>query len=244
MDEHPTEGVVVETVPARAGLFEDVIDLFVSPRELFARQRTPHFWGALIVLAVLSGILLFAAGTAIRPVLQAEAMRMIANNPNIEPGTTPPGLSFMTNPAFQAGMGAVIGPIFILIVGVFVWLAGKIFGFQGSVVHGLAIATFASYPRLLTPIAEVLQSLFLDVNALTSRLQLSLGPARFLDPETTSANLRAVAARFDLTTLWVTVLIGIGLAVTGRMSKGRAAAAAGGLWLVVTAIASTGFGVG
>ncbi|HUG01566.1 MAG TPA: YIP1 family protein [Longimicrobiales bacterium] len=242
MDEHPMQASPAQEAPPRAGLFEDIIDAFINPRALFARQRDPKFWGALIVFAILSGILLYAAGSAIAPVLQLEAMRALEGNPAIEPGTPPP--AFMTNPAFQAGVALVVGPVFVLILGVFVWLIGKFFGFAGSVGHGLAIAVFANYPRLLTPVAEVLQSLFIDVNALTSRLQLSLGPVRFLDPETTSANLRGVASRFDLTILWATVLIGIGLAVTGRMSAGRAAAAAAMVWLLATAIAATGLGLG
>lgn len=244
MDEHPTQGVVVEEVPPSAGLFEDIVDVFVNPTALFRRQRDPKFWGALAVLAVLSGVLMFAAANAIRPVLQVEAMRQMANNPAVEPGTPPP--AFMTNPGFQAAMAAIVGPIFVLILGVFVWLFGKIFGFKGSIAHGLAIAVFANFPRLLTPIAEVLQSLFVDVNALTSRLQLSLGPVRFFDPETSSATVRGLLTRFDLTTLWATVLIGIGLAVTGRMPTGRAAAATGALWLAATliAVAASGFSMG
>lgn len=241
MDEHPTQGAATEEAPPPAGLFEDIIDVFVNPRALFARQRNPKFWGALVVFAILSGVLLYAAASAIAPVLQLEAMRALERNPAVEAGTPPP--AFMTNPAFQAGIATVLGPVFVLILGVFVWLVGKVFGFKGSIAHGLAIAVFANYPRLLTPVAEVLQSLFLDVNTLTSRLQLSLGPARFLDPESTTANLRGVVARFDLTTLWATVLIGIGLAVIGRMSGGRAAAAAGMLWLVATAIAAAGLGI-
>jgi len=230
MDEHPMQASPAQEAPPPAGLFEDVVDAFVNPRALFARQRDPKFWGALIVFAILSGILLYAAGSAIAPVLQLEAMRALEGNPAIEPGTPPP--AFMTNPAFQAGVALVVGPVFVLILGVFVWLIGKFFGFAGSVGHGL------------TPVAEVLQSLFIDVNTLTSRLQLSLGPVRFLDPETTSANLRGVVSRFDLTILWATVLIGIGLAVIGRMSAGRAAAAAATVWLLATAIAATGLGLG
>jgi hypothetical protein len=233
MDEHPMQGsTVTEEAPPPAGLFEDIIHVFVNPRALFLRQRDPRFWGALIVLAVLSFILMYAAASAIRPVLQVEAMRQMANNPAIEPGTPPP--AFMTAPLFNAGVAAIVGPIFVLLLGVFVWLVGKVFGFAGSIVHGLAIAVFASYPRLLTPIAEVLQSLFLDVDRLTSRVQLSLGPARFFDPETASAATRGLATRFDLITLWVTVLIGVGFAVTGRMSTGRAAGAAATLWLLAT----------
>lgn len=232
MDEHPTQGTPPEAADPPAGLFEDILDVFFNPTALFRRQRDPKFWGALIVLAVLSGVLMYAASSAIRPVLQVEAMRQLANSPGYEPGTPPP--EFMTSPAFPAAMALIAGPIFVLIIGVFVWLVGKMFGFKGSIAHGLAIAVFANFPRLLTPIAEVLQSLFVDVNALTSRLQLSLGPVRFLDPETSSGMLLALMSRFDLLTLWATVLVGIGFAVTGRMSTGRAAAAAGTLWLGAT----------
>jgi hypothetical protein len=38
--------------------------------------------------------------------------------------------------------------------------------------------------------------------------------------------------RMDVFTIWVTVLLAIGLAVTGRISRGKAAMAAVVIWLI------------
>jgi hypothetical protein len=38
--------------------------------------------------------------------------------------------------------------------------------------------------------------------------------------------------RLDVFTLWVTVLIAIGLAVTGKISRGKAAVAAAIVWVI------------
>ena len=77
---------------------------------------------------------------------------------------------------------------------------------------------------------------------LTGLTALSFGPARFVDPTTTSPVVVQLLNRFDLFTIWVTVLLAIGLCVTGRVSKQRAAIAGvlfwvvGSLWPVLSAL--------
>jgi hypothetical protein len=44
--------------------------------------------------------------------------------------------------------------------------------------------------------------------------------------------LLALLGRVDVFTIWVTVLLAIGLSVTGRISRSKAAIAAGIVWLV------------
>ena len=77
-----------------------------------------------------------------------------------------------------------------------------------------------------------LQGLFLDPAQLNGRFRLSLGIGRFLDPDTASPLLLAVVGRVDLITIWITVLIAIGLCVTGRIPLRKAAIAAAIVWLV------------
>ena len=67
---------------------------------------------------------------------------------------------------------------------------------------------------------------------LDGRFRLTLGIGRFLDPDTTSPLLLAVVGRVDLFTIWITVLIAIGLCVTGRIPRGKAAIAAAIVWLI------------
>jgi hypothetical protein len=74
--------------------------------------------------------------------------------------------------------------------------------------------------------------LFLDPSQLDGRFRLSFGIGRFLDPDTVSPLLLAVAGRIDLITLWMTALVAIGLSVTGRIPLARAAVAAAIVWFV------------
>jgi hypothetical protein len=53
-----------------------------------------------------------------------------------------------------------------------------------------------------------------------------------MDPVTTQPVLLAIASRVDLFTIWVTVLLAIGLHVVGRIPKQSAAIAAAMTWLV------------
>jgi hypothetical protein len=59
-----------------------------------------------------------------------------------------------------------------------------------------------------------------------------VGIARFLDPDTTSPLLLALLNRVDVFTIWVTVLLGIGLAITGKIPRGKAMIAAVIVWLI------------
>jgi hypothetical protein len=61
---------------------------------------------------------------------------------------------------------------------------------------------------------------------------LSVGPARFLDPDTASAMSVALAARFDFFVLWITILLAIGLKVIGKIPMNKAMVAAILVWLV------------
>jgi hypothetical protein len=75
------------------------------------------------------------------------------------------------------------------------------------------------------------QGLLLDPATLNGRFKLSLGVGRFFDPDTASPVLLALVGRVDVFTIWVTVLLAIGLSVTGRIPRSRAAVAAAIVWV-------------
>jgi hypothetical protein len=56
--------------------------------------------------------------------------------------------------------------------------------------------------------------------------------ARFMNPDTASAVTIALAARVDVFTIWVTVLLAIGLHVVGKIPRQQAAIAAAITWVV------------
>jgi len=86
-------------------------------------------------------------------------------------------------------------------------------------------------PRVVEGVVNRVEGLFIDPSNLDSRYSLTLGLGRFFDPDTTSPLLLGLIGRIDLFTIWITVLIAIGLAVTGKISRGKAAIAAAIVWL-------------
>ena len=74
----------------------------------------------------------------------------------------------------------------------------------------------------------------------SSPLGPRLVPARFVDPTTVSPVTLAICNRLDLFTIWYVVLLGIGMHVTGKVSKLNAAIFAVIYWSLVTGFALFG----
>lgn len=219
--------------PAKAGLWEDFIDIFFQPSEVFERRRDGKFGLALLVLVVLSGILFFALRNGMAPVMDAEmakaAAAMAAKNPNITADQI----------AAQQGMMekfAVVGyvlfmPIGIVITAVLLWIATKFISARVAFAAAMMIATYSQLPRVVQMIVTAIQGLMLPPESITSQYSVQIGPARFLD---SSANpvLLTFLGGFDVFTIWVTVLIAIGISVVAGVPRSRAAIAAGIVWLL------------
>ncbi len=219
--------------PEKAGIWEDFIDIFMQPSQVFERRREGKFGLALLVLVIVSGVLFLALRNGIAPIMDAEmakaAAAMAAKNPNITADQI----------AAQQGMMekfAVIGyvlfmPIGIVIAAILVWLASK--GVSASVAFAAAmmIATYSQFPRVVEMITNAIQGLLLAPESITSRYSVQIGPARFLD---TGANpvLLTILGGLDLFTIWVTVLLAIGISVVARVPRSKGAIAAGIVWVV------------
>lgn len=219
--------------PSKAGLWEDFIDIFMQPSQVFERRREGKFGLALLALVVLSGILFFALRNGIAPIMDAEmakaAAAMAAKNPNITADQI----------AAQQGMMekfAVIGyvlfmPIGIVITAVLLWLASKAISASVAFAAAMMIATYSQFPRVIEMILNAIQGLLLSPESITSRFSVQLGPARFLG---TDANpvLQTILGGLDLFTIWVTVLLAIGISVVARVPRSKAAIAAAIVWFV------------
>ena len=123
-------------------------------------------------------------------------------------------------------------PIFMLVGALVVWLVGKIFGSKQTYNAALVVAGWSYMPRVLGALIGGIQGLLMDPDNLKGQLSISLSPARFMDPDTSNQLLYQLMGRFDLITIWITVLLAIGLYVTGKVSKGSAATFGFLIWLV------------
>ena len=136
----------------------------------------------------------------------------------------------------QGTMGTIIFvammPILALVIGFTLWLFGKFVGATETLSQAMLIAAFASFPRIVYLLAGGIQGLVMPEESLNGMSRLSLGPARFLDPDSASALSVVLASRFDLTLIWITILLAIGLKVISKIPMSKAMVAAGLVWLV------------
>jgi hypothetical protein len=112
------------------------------------------------------------------------------------------------------------------------WIVGKVVDSKQELHAAMMVASYAMMPRFVQAIVNAAQGLLLKPEQLNSVLKLSLSPARFANPATTSPIVLQLLNRFDLFTIWVTVLLAIGLYVTGRVSRAQAAVGGVLFWIV------------
>jgi hypothetical protein len=215
-----------------ASRWDDYLDVFVAPAQLFRRRADGKFGHALLVFWVLMVALFFGTRSAMRPVMDVEIDRSIAQAAKANPQMTPE----------QVEQGREIGrkfapvgfiftpPILVLVLGAVVWMGAMTTGGRVSYAQGATIATFALFPKLVETISGAVQSLLMDEGNITSRFSVSLGAGRFIDPS--NAVLLALLGRVDLFTLWVTVLIGVGLKAMAKVSTGQAVGGAAVVWVI------------
>ena len=166
--------------------------------------------------------------------IQSDVARAMAAAAKKNPGLTADQIAGST--AMFAKFAPVIAgfaTFFVpLVVGVLLWIVGKFFSATEDIGQACMIATYAAFPRILGAILGLVQAFVLDPSKLNGMASISFGPARFLDPDTTSPALLGLLGRFDIFTIWATVLLAIGLAVVARIPKSRAAMAAVLVWVI------------
>lgn len=220
--------------PQGASLWEDFLEIFVKPAAVFERRRKAGFGVPLLVLTVLFGLIFFGLRGAFQPIMEAENARAIAKVMAKNPQVTEEMMTGRT--ATGAKLAPIIVtiavPVTVLLIGLSTWLGGKLAGAAVSMGAAMMIATYSYFPRVLELLVSGAQALLLPEEQLTGRAATSLGPARGLDPDTASSMLMAVLLRVDVFTLWVTLLVAVGLRVVGKVPMSKALVGAAVVWLL------------
>jgi len=225
---------VAPSKPTESSFWEDVIDIFYQPAEVFRRRQNRSVWPPMLFVAISTGVIFFATFNTLEPLFAAEFTRqtasVMAKNPQITQEMMDKqraiGESFT-----RYGIGVVI-LITMFILGVAAWLIGKLVGSKQTFQAALVVAAWSYMPRVLGAVIGGVQGLLMDPAKLTGQMSISLSPARFMDPDTSNPLLFQLMGRFDLITIWVTILLAIGLYVTGKVSKDRAAVFGILIWIV------------
>jgi hypothetical protein len=224
----------VDPAPSKAGLWEDFVDIFYTPSSVFARRSDGKFGLALLFLVIVGTVLFFVTKNAMSPIMDAEFTRQTAAAMRKNPTITAEQMASSRN-FFE-----MLGPVFFAVVltisvfgtGVILWLVGKLFDAKESVTAAIMIATYSEVPRIVQILTNAAQALIMSPEKLNAANSVGFNLARFMNPDTASPVMIALGARVDLFTIWVTVLLAIGLHVVGKVSKQQAYIAAAITWVV------------
>jgi hypothetical protein len=225
---------VAAAVAPKASLWEDFIDIFTSPSQVFRRRENSPFGMQLLVLAIAFAILLFGTKSLVQPVFDAEMSRQTAQLLKAHPEVPAEAVQK------QMAIGAKVAPYIIVIAipitailtGLVLWMVGKLFDSKQTANSAIMVATYSFFPKLLALIVGAVIAALSSADRLTGPGRISVGLGALLDPDTTSPVLLALLLRVDVFTIWTTILLAIGLQVTGKVSKTNSYIAAAIVWLI------------
>lgn len=221
------------TAAPTASLWEDFIDIIVAPASVFRRRERGSWIIPLLIVTIAVAVIAFASRGVLQPVMDAEFERTadaLRKNPQVTEDVIEKTRGFFE---FTRTWGPIIfTPITIVVIGFMTWLVAKLVDSKQDLHAALVVASYAYVPRVVQFIANAVQGLVLKPDQLDGVVKLSFSPARFLDASTANPVLVQVLNRFDLFTIWVTVLLAIGVYVTGRVTKNQAIFAGVLFWIV------------
>lgn len=219
--------------PKTPSVWEDFIDIFVSPAAVFMRRQGRGFWVAFIAVSVIIAALAVGTSPLMQPVYDAmwqqTSAQVTRQNPQLT-GEQLAKIRGMQGTMITAGI-AIGTPIAILLLGLVLWLVGKLFDSEQKVSDALMVSTYSFFPKILAMVAAAIIALLVDPSNITSPYSLTLGLGRFVDTVAHPV-MAAIVGRLDVFTIWVTILLGVGLYVTGKVPKGKAAIAAIIVWVI------------
>lgn len=229
-----TDTEVMVKAPEKGARWEDFVDVYFAPSDLFARRKDESWLKPFLILAAVS-VVLYYVFLPIGGQLWEAAM--LENSP---PNATPEQIQQSATFMKYAG-GVFIAFIYLFIV-VTTALGLKL----GSAVlepaakwrQAFLIATFSLYVSVVQQILSTITIFLASQSRAVTMGDASFGPLRFM-PEADPL-MKAILGRFDLFAIWSLVLCAIGLIVVVGMPRGKAFATAFIAWLVVSLPAVVG----
>ncbi len=219
--------------PSKSAAWEDVLDIFYSPRAVFERNKAGNYWMLLLILAVLAGGIAFLSQQLTSALGEAEIARAVKQG-GVTPEQAAAGKKFAEK---FAQFGPYVMPFFTAfgawISGLMIWLFSRFMGGKLDFAQGTTIGLLASLPETLERILIGAQAMFLDTAMVQHKYSFNIGAARFLDGDANKWMLK-LASLADPFVIWGYVLIGIGAHVIGKMEMEKAAVLAVIVALVTT----------
>ncbi|HKV49955.1 MAG TPA: Yip1 family protein [Gemmatimonadaceae bacterium] len=222
--------------PKTPSVWEDFIDIFTSPSQVFERRQNANFFLPMIVVTLIIALIYLGTKSLTQPVFDAEFARGMAaamrKNPQITPDQMAKGKDIAEKFSIVFVLFGI--PIAMFFVGLLLWFVGKLFDSKMTFAGGVLVAAYAAFPKIFAAIAGPVIAYFSDPSTLTSASKITVSAAHFFDVSNTSPVVLALLSRIDVFTIWSTILLGIGLSVLGKIPRSRAYIAAVIVWVLAT----------
>jgi hypothetical protein len=227
-----------------APLWEDFIDIFHSPAEVYERRRAANPWPMILIITVVATIIGVLTWNALAPIYETEIRdqftKAMAKNPQVTADMIDTQVKIQM---FTRRWGGVFFPIGALIMALPVWLLGRIVGAKElTYTRSLVVFAWSAIITVVYSLAIGVQGLLMDVSTITTIDKLGFSAARFMDKATASPFVYGVAKSFDVFLIWWVIVMAIGVRVVGRGSKNSTIAFAA-TWLIVSALLVGAFAV-
>jgi len=209
--------------PDKASVFEDFIDVFYAPANVFARREKSGYGMQLLIVCVLAALFTFANRAITSQIFDVEFQRGVAKAMAASPQITMDQMNSMRGIQEKVvSFGGYIGtPIIIFVLGFFTWLAAKVVSAKINYQQATLIVTLAWIPRLVGSLVMTVQGLLMDTSTITSMFAVTLSPARFMDPDAGNPKVFALIGNIEVFAIWYAVLVGIGIAVIGKVPRAQ-----------------------
>jgi hypothetical protein len=213
-----------DEAPESSSRWEDLIDIYVAPAELY-RRRADDRVGPPLFMLIGAAVVLYLV------LLPANRLIIPATVPD-----DPQAAAFIEQyGTLMHALGVVMVPVTMTLLVAFgallLWLGARLAGVTLSPARSFLISTYAGYVLLLGQVAAAVLVLLQADGHIDIMRDLSLGPLRFADVDSTSAAV-PLLRRFELFALWQAALWGVGIRHVAGATAGRAALIAGGAWLL------------
>jgi hypothetical protein len=220
------DAVTTPSAQGKVSRWEDYIDVFFSPAELFRRRAADRVGPPLVTLLVL-GVVAYIAALPVAGMMMRAAT---AANPEAAEVMAGMGTVF-------ALIGGLVVPITYLLVIVsaaaLLWLAGRLVDVRAEFSRTMLIATYAAFVYLLSQVASSGAVMLHGEVGLDVVRHTSFGPLRFVEHAAMNPVLVALLRRLDAFAIWQAVLWGVGIAVIYRTTRAQAAVTAAGTWILL-----------
>jgi len=197
-----------------------LVNTFIAPSKTFADiRRNASWWVPLLLISVFAVAYFFTIDKKVG--FDQVARTMLANNKGIqrlEPAQQEQAYS-RTAVFLKASM--YTAPIFILLyVVVIAAVLMATFNFtmdaQVPFSRAMAIVMYGWLPGIVTSVLAMASLAFGNPEGFRMQNPIGTNPAYFLDPDTTSKFVYSILTSFDIISLWIVALIGIGFALNAK----------------------------